>query len=375
MADKYPTANGNWSTAANWNGGTKPIAGDDVYADGKTITIDEDTASLLSLNTTARSGGTAGGSFNITATRTVTATTINPGSAHALVISAGAGQTVTINGSNLYGSSTTNSIYGINLTGACTLNLNINLNGASGNTNRTCVQVAAAATIVITGDLIGSLANALVVASGASPSITVTGDLTGGTSGAGINIASGGSATVTITGNLLGGGNPAFTCASAGGCTLDITGNVTAGTVQGILFSAASTSSISVVGTCTASSTASAINQASATVTAEVTGPLVNVSNRQAVLVSILHLESDNPITWTFTKADGTTDRTLYTADAFTDFPAVGDVRSGTTYSNGGALTGTLAVPPAGAVALGVAVDAAVGTLALSGANVFRLGR
>lgn len=42
MALKYPAANGNWSTAANWNGGTLPAAGDTVYANGKTIVIDQD---------------------------------------------------------------------------------------------------------------------------------------------------------------------------------------------------------------------------------------------------------------------------------------------------------------------------------------------
>lgn len=42
MAIKYPAANGNWSTAANWNGGTLPGPGDTVYANGKTIVIDQD---------------------------------------------------------------------------------------------------------------------------------------------------------------------------------------------------------------------------------------------------------------------------------------------------------------------------------------------
>jgi hypothetical protein len=41
MAEKYPLANGNWSNAANWNGGTKPTASDDVHANNFTVTIDE----------------------------------------------------------------------------------------------------------------------------------------------------------------------------------------------------------------------------------------------------------------------------------------------------------------------------------------------
>ena len=83
MATKYPLANGNWSNAANWNDGTKPTAGDDVYADGKTVTIDESTASLNSVRTTQRSGCTNGGSFLITAGG-VTVTAINYYAATAL---------------------------------------------------------------------------------------------------------------------------------------------------------------------------------------------------------------------------------------------------------------------------------------------------
>ena len=60
MAVVYPLANGNWSTVANWYSGgvaygSLPLAGDDVYADGKTVTIDQDiTVNLL---TTAGSIG------------------------------------------------------------------------------------------------------------------------------------------------------------------------------------------------------------------------------------------------------------------------------------------------------------------------------
>ncbi len=63
MPDKWPLANGNWSNAANWNGGTKPVAGDDVYADGKTLNVDE-SFTVATIRNTQRSGGTIGGVFN-----------------------------------------------------------------------------------------------------------------------------------------------------------------------------------------------------------------------------------------------------------------------------------------------------------------------
>jgi hypothetical protein len=64
MAIKFPLANGNWSNAANWNDGTLPDVGDDVHADGKTVTIDQD-VTVLTLRTDQRSGGTNGGLYNL----------------------------------------------------------------------------------------------------------------------------------------------------------------------------------------------------------------------------------------------------------------------------------------------------------------------
>ena len=52
MALKYPSATGVWSNAANWNGGTLPIAGDDVRANGFTVTIDVD-INVLQISTAA----------------------------------------------------------------------------------------------------------------------------------------------------------------------------------------------------------------------------------------------------------------------------------------------------------------------------------
>lgn len=117
MADKWPAADGNYSNAANWNGGTKPTAGDDVYADGFTITIDEDISASVNLRTTQRSGGTAGGSFTTLGTLDIV---INAntyaGTTHALVMyqSTRAKQI-----GNSYGSDTTASKYGTDCQPSC----------------------------------------------------------------------------------------------------------------------------------------------------------------------------------------------------------------------------------------------------------------
>jgi hypothetical protein len=65
------------------------------------------------------------------------------------------------------------------------------------------------------------------------------------------------------------------------------------------------------------------------------------------------------------------TTATFYTADALPGVPSESDVRSGTVYGSSSELTGTLAVPPAGSVALGVPVDATTGTAALTPASVW----
>ena len=80
MAIVYPLANGNWSTLANWYSGgipygQLPLAGDDVYADGKTVVIDQNITVNL-LTTAQRAGGTINGTFNCTTARTINATTI-----------------------------------------------------------------------------------------------------------------------------------------------------------------------------------------------------------------------------------------------------------------------------------------------------------
>lgn len=56
--------NGNWSSAATWPGSIFPTSADDVFANNKTIYIDQD-INVLSLNTTQGAGGVAGGRFYV----------------------------------------------------------------------------------------------------------------------------------------------------------------------------------------------------------------------------------------------------------------------------------------------------------------------
>lgn len=62
MAIRYAIANGNWSSTASWDGFTLPTAADDIYADGKIISINQNII-VNSLTTRPRSGGLPGGQF------------------------------------------------------------------------------------------------------------------------------------------------------------------------------------------------------------------------------------------------------------------------------------------------------------------------
>lgn len=73
-----------------------------------------------------------------------------------------------------------------------------------------------------------------------------------------------------------------------------------------------------------------------------------------------------------FLKSTGGT-TSLYSPDLNGGQPSAADVRYGTTYGVGNALTGTLRVPPTNSVASGVPVDATTGTAALSPADVAAL--
>lgn len=151
MADKWPLANGNWSNAANWNGGVKPVPGDDVYADSRTVTIDE-SIDVASLRTTARSGGTAGGGFTLASSAyTVSAATIQAGSSACLTITATSG-TCYITG-NIFASTSSAIGYGL-----------------------TC---SSAVSVHVTGNVSSSTVTYGLALAGLQPSLTVTGTVTG----------------------------------------------------------------------------------------------------------------------------------------------------------------------------------------------------
>lgn len=254
MAVRYAVASGNWSNTATWDGGTFPTSADDVYADGKTVTIDQN-ITVLSLTNAIRSGGTTGGIFQITNSGyTITANnfyavtaqllsstttgvlTINgniPSTSAALTTLAitGIGSNITFNG-NVGGSGVASSTYGISVSGANTLlNLTGNLTNPTTNINTSAVIVSNNSRAIINGIITGPNANA-GIGTFHNNSINATGSIINGTCIYGVgndtpaisNIA--GSITV-INGNqtAVGGNSGYYAIKNAANATMTINGD------------------------------------------------------------------------------------------------------------------------------------------------------
>lgn len=315
MADKwYTAASGNWSTAANWNGGTLPAAGDDVYADGKAVVIDQ-TVNVGSIRTTQRSGGTIGGTFTVSSAQSITCTgagiIANTGTNGAVLVTASTG-TVTII-SNIIGGSVGSS-WGVYVTGNATVNITGNITGGSASSSHG-LYVTSNSTISITGNVSGT--------SGAS------------TSSYGI-----------------------FT--QTGSPTINITGNVTANTAGGIGSNSAATA-LNVIGTITSSNTISGILFVGNTTPVVVSGPMINVGSVNAVYAQKIRIYASAVTSWTYQNESGTS-KVLYSAGVALGNPAEADVRDGTVYGASSELTGTLIVPSPSNVVDGVPTDHTVGT-------------
>ena len=366
MADKFPLANGVWSNAANWNGGTLPLAGDDVYADGKTVTIDQ-SVTVLSIRNTLRSGGTVGGLFNIlTGGYTITCT-------DTLGIVAG------VNGSRVITISTTTGTTNINTNlnaavngagsilisgvGTYTVNFTGNISGGIG-TNGWAINITGTPTLNIIGNLTTKSANnshALLISNAAI--IDITGDVNNASTvnGTPTIIQSGGaSCSITVTGDVIGSLSTAIQL--NGASTINITGNCTAQAATAI---SATSATVTVVGTITASNSAVGINVSSCTIST----PCINsATGVNAVYSGNVKIYASAVASWLY-KDELNNNKFLYSAGIALGNPAITNVRSGITYGASLELTGTMIVPSPSDVRISVPTDNTVGTGQLTAAD------
>jgi hypothetical protein len=375
MADRWPLANGNWSNAANWNGGTLPAAGDDVFADGKTVTIDQD-VTVLSVRTTQRSGGTAGGSFVHSGGYTLTAdvyirvnNTINNFSNNSQIIG------------NIYGNEINSQLNGITCNGNAKITGNItHFYNAAG----TVVLVkTGGGTLEIIGNLSISNGNSAVVFTHSSTTVgstvILTGNCTGGASNGtpafSVNNTSGGTIT-EITGNLIGSDtsvNSYGLGVTQGFATVTVYGNSIGGSAAvGTLVSGASTVTIEKA---TANSSPSTTSVAGVSCTSSTATVVVREAefgaNGQTPLAGFIRFENSINNKITVTKEDDSTVTLIDINDASVYLPAEADVRDGVLYDPDLASEGTLIVPDPSNVRNGVPTDNTVGTADLTAQDFF----
>jgi hypothetical protein len=353
MALKYPLATGNWSTAANWNGGTLPIAGDDVRANGFTVTIDVD-INVLQLSTAASLPANAGGSFVVATNRTLICD-ILPGTTNTLTSSVG--NTINIIG-NIYGGANF-SQFVINLLNTSTI-LNVTGN-AFGPT-----AGAGSGQAINSAGTVNFVGNATGVGSGISAAInilvsgnlTFTGTATGGNSATGAHgILSSGN--TILNGIINGGSNAASFGVRLNNGTHIINSDCFGGGVAGSHACVIQTSTATVNGNIIGSTSTLSCGLAVLDTASNVVVSKMTFSPIGCVPISGFVKFKNTAPTITVTKADNTTQQLV--DPSTTDIPVVTNVRNGVIYASG-ALTGTLAVPPASSVAVGVPIDNTVGT-------------
>jgi len=381
MALKYPLANGNWSTAANWNGGTLPIPGDDVRANGFTVTIDQD-IDVLQIATVALAPAVAGGTFTVSTNRNITAN-INPGST--ICLQSASGIIVTIIGNINAGSA--NGIDGVRFTNAGSV-LNVTGNVVAGSSVNVQYGINSSGTVNFIGNATGSAVGfgsaAININTGGV--LNLTGIVTGGntvntsygvqTAGNGTyngtiiggNVANNSAVRITagihtINSNSTGGGATACHGILTVGGTLTVNGNCTGGGVTGAHAVQISTSTATFNGNIFGSTSSLSVGlNVTDTASNVVISQMTFSANGGSPVAGFVKFKNTAP-TITVRKANNTNQQLV--DPSTTDIPIIGDVRDGVTYASG-SLTGTLKVPPATAVSVGVPTDNTVGTTVIT---------
>lgn len=349
MATRWAVQSGNWSDTTTWDGGTLPTSADDVFADGKTVTINQN-VSVLSLRVTQRSGGTNGGTFLVTTQVSVTAATgFYCTNGVVATVTPPIGTTVTFTGTvNPPGY---NGQAAIIFNGVGTFNVVGNVFGASSYYSHGILH-SGSGQLNVTG-------NVQTVSSG-----------TDNGNSDGIRVQSTGG--FNVVGNISGANGSSL---SAG---LRVTSNAN-GTVTGVVNGNqslavrvdSSSSIININGSITGSGSNGVYSPGTALI--RCTGPFISGTNGFSPIVAgKLQLINRTNTYWTFRDASSISGEpiTLYSADISGGNPSASNVRLGTVYGPNNDVTGTLAVPPTDSVAAGVPVDNTFGTAAVRLADI-----
>ena len=356
MADVRAFRSGNWSdttaTSPWWNGTAifAPAAGDNVYCNTFTITVDVSASVTTITNGSATSrvwkdGGTAtataGGSLSLNNGITLTAAT---------AFQSGTGTLLTLAGTNsatLVGNITAHSTgAGVGVLHSSSGTLNFTGNTSPGGASTVySIHITGSGSLVMTGNAVGSSASTA--------------------EGVRLNSSTG---TVTITGNSIGSVGIGTNNVLAGNVT--IIGNVTGGSAAAGANNA-STGTFTIIGDITATNGANGFISSNSGATNRLSGSFINAANGYSAIYAVKYFLNTSPIAakTRYSLNGSSTYLDMFTADNSLGQASISDVRFGTVYASG-ALTGVAYIPTAGSVAAGVPVDNTVGTATLTAANV-----
>jgi hypothetical protein len=341
MATRWAVASGNWSNPATWDGGTLPGAGDDVYADGKTVTVDISPAvAIATVRTQQRSGGTAGGSFPL-ADGVVLQGDAIAGSTACVTLSGAASAMLA---GSVTGGSVIN-VYGAHNGGTGTLTVGLNAVGGSGSAAYGARNNGAGTITVGLNATGGSETNAAGGYNGGTGTLTVGLNAVGGSGSSASGAWNASTGTLTVGVNATGGsGSAAYGARNNGPGTLTV-----AGAAVGNDYGSLTNQTHQTPGVFT-----------TAGATPCVIGGIEYGPYGQTPTGGRVHFSSPAPagaIGWNSAGVPVP----IGDATGF-EFPSESDVRSGTEYA-AGAYTGSCAVPVASTVLVGVPTDDTVGTL------------
>ena len=269
---------------------------------------------------------------------------------------------------NVYGATITSQTFAsaaINSINSMSLTINGNVFGGDGSISggrdaRAITQTSPLGSITIIGNVSGGAINGNAIITNCLT--TVTGIIAGGTNTSSVAIISTGN--LTVTGSITGGASNAIQCS---GTTTNLNGTITGGTSNGVAGVLVNLNTLDHIGTAQASSFGSAITcNTPTTSTLTCTGPFLRNGYNVAIASQTLRINAAYNPYFEFRKSDGT--NVTYVDQATSNFPAVGNVRLGTTYASG-LYTGTLNVPTAAQVLAGIAVDNTTGTLLMTPAQ------
>jgi hypothetical protein len=404
MPNRWPISSGNWSNAAIWSGSLIPTASDVVYSNGQIVNIDTNITATTIRNDASASAVVNGGFFipnndvtitsnifgnyGIVATNeyvirctgsnssTIIGNISTGGNNYTVGVSMVQGSSLTVTGSvqcssNLSGGGTNNRA--IFSTSSGSLRISGSVASGGNGTGLGTIHINSATTVDIRGEVSsrGLTLQGPAIFTQGNANINIVGDVITSAVAA-INMSTG-TSVLTITGSIY--QLPSSTSTlqiNVGGtsCNVNVSGSVFAGLIATAINHATAGSS-NILGPISASIGAVGVAFSNASHILTATGPFYNVNGRNAVYAQTLRLLSGSTPTWTFDTETFGEQRTLYTADFPGNFPSTSNVRQGVIFGNTGQFVGTVAIPVASNVLLGVPVGNTTGSASFTTQTVW----